>query len=142
MAANVVSFFALPWRERRLLATAMAYLPLTALALKVMPFGKLRAIVDRQPKAPIHHDRQRADRIAHMVAAAAEYGPYRATCVPQSLVLQWLLRRRGMRGEVRYGARRIDGTMTTHCWVELDGEPLIDSADVRNHFAELVRTGQ
>jgi hypothetical protein len=72
-----------------------------------------------------------------MVAAAAEYGPYRASCLPQALVLQWLLRRDGIRGELRYGVKKLNHAVTAHCWVELEGEPLIDSPVVHRHFAVL-----
>jgi len=137
MTANAVSFLALPWRERWLLAQAMVLLPATALALRFVPLRHLRSIIDRPRTTRRAHDKARADRIAHMVAAAAAHGPYRATCLPQSIVLQWLLRRDGMRGELRYGVRQVDGTVTRHCWVELDGEPLIDSAAVRRKFAVL-----
>jgi hypothetical protein len=136
MAANAASFFALSWWERKVLAQALMLLPLTALALPVVPVRKLSIGVNRS-RTRRDHDYATADRVAHMVAAAAAYGPYRATCLPQSIVLQWLLRRNGIPSELRYGARRVDGNVTAHCWVELDGRPLIDSAAVRREFTVL-----
>jgi hypothetical protein len=128
----------LPWRERRWLGVSLLMLPATALALRVVAVRHLSSLIAR-PRSHRREppDRARAERIAHMVAAAAHYGPYRASCLPQSLVLQWLLRRDGMRGELRYGVRKIDARVTAHCWVELDGEPLIDSPEVRRQFTVL-----
>ena len=137
MAANTAAFFGLSWRERWHFAQAVVLLPLTAAALRFVPLRRWRGVIDRPRPRRRPHDKARADRIAHMVAAAAAYGPYRASCLPQSLVLQWLLRRDGMRGELRFGVRRIGGDLTAHCWIELDGEPLIDSGEVRRHFAVL-----
>lgn len=137
MAGKTASFLALGWNERWLFAQALVLLPIAALALRAMPFGRLRSLLDRPMLNASTDHRARASRIAHMVAAAGAYGPYRATCVPQSVVLQWLLRREGIRGEMRYGVRKADGAVSAHCWIELDGEPLIDSPAVRDQFAVL-----
>ena len=128
---------ALPWRERWWLAQSLVLLPLTALALRFVAMRHLRRVIERPRRRKREADFARADRLAHMVAAASEYGPYRATCLPQSLVLQWLLRRDGMRGQLKYGVRKVSDEMTAHCWVEIDGRPLIDSPDVRRQFSVL-----
>jgi hypothetical protein len=128
-------FADLSWRERWWLTQALVLLPAAAIAVRVVPLRTLSAQLDRrskrEPKAAP------ADRIAHMVAAAAHYGPYRASCLPQSLVLLWLLRRQRLRGQLRFGVKQVNGTMTAHCWVELDGEPLIDSPIVSSAFSAL-----
>ena len=141
MTANAAALRRLTWFERRLLGESLLLLPIASLALRFLPLRAVRAITDRPrrwPREPI--DRERADRIAHMVAAAAQYGPHHASCLPQSLVLQFLLRRDGMRGELRYGVRKIDGAVQAHCWIELNGEPLIDSPHVHRQYAVLERS--
>ena len=141
MTGNVAALRKLSWFERRMLAESLLLLPMTSLALRFLPLRVIRVVNDRPRRwrrEPI--DRGRAGRIAHMVAAAAQHGPYRASCLPQSLVLQFLLRRDGMRGELRYGARKIDGAVQAHCWIEINGEPLIDSPQVHRHYAVLERS--
>jgi len=140
MAVSPATFGELPWRERWLLIQSALLLPLTAAALRVVPLRHLHHVVDRPSVHPRRTDMAWANRIAHMVAAAAAFGPYRASCLPQSLVLKFLLRRDGMRGELTYGVRRVDGHVTAHCWIELDGKPLIDSPEVRRRFAVLQPT--
>jgi hypothetical protein len=138
MSDNLAKFRKLSWFERRLLLESLLLLPASELALRFVPLRNLRLVNDRpRPFRREPVDRARAERIAHMVAAAAEYGPYHATCLPQSFVLQFLLRRDGMRGEMRYGVKKIDGVMAAHCWIEIDGAPLIDSPQVHRHFAVL-----
>lgn len=141
MTASAAALGRLTWFERRMLAESLLLLPMTSLALRWLPLRIIRVVTDRPRRwrrEPI--DRARADRIAHMVAAAAQHGPYRASCLPQSLVLQFLLRRDGMRGELRYGVRKIDDAVQAHCWIELNGEPLIDSPQVHRHYAVLERS--
>lgn len=138
MKRSFRKFRSLTWFERRVFLASIALLPLTQLALRCVAFRALRAITDR-PRSFRREppDRARAVRIAHMVAAAADCGPYAATCLPQSLVLQWMLRRDGMRGELRWGVKTVTGGVAAHCWIELDGAPLIDSPAVHRHFAVL-----
>lgn len=136
MTGRLGKFAALTWHERRLFMVAALMLPMTALALRAFPNRTLTFFEARRPRHPALA-RLSADRIAHMVAAAAHYGPYRATCLPQSLVLRYVLQRAGLAGELRYGIRKKDGRVDAHCWIELDGRPLIDSPDVHRLFAVL-----
>lgn len=74
-----------------------------------------------------------------MVQAAARHGAYRATCLPQSLTLWWLLRRQGIKSDLRFGARKEAGRMEAHAWVELDGIPLNETLDVDQRFQPFER---
>ena len=126
----------LPWHERWLLLRAAMLLPLTAVAVRVLPLPFLQRLTSPSTASRMS-DHERADRTAHMVAAAAEYGLYRASCLPQSLVLQYFLSRAGIRSELRFGVNKSDGAVRAHCWIEVNGAPLIDSSDVHRHYAAL-----
>ncbi len=126
-------------REGVLLAAALVLLPLTALRLRVTGFGRLSSMAapggegGHAPAATGDASRVRAT--ARMVAAAAHHGPFHATCLPQSLVVQWLLRRQGIPSRLQLGVRKENGVLGAHAWVEYRGEPVIDSPDVRRRFA-------
>ena len=57
------------------------------------------------------------------------------TCLPRSLTTWFLLRRRGIDAVVVLGAdiSNIDG-LPAHAWVEVDGIPLNEAADIRERF--------
>ena len=63
----------------------------------------------------------------------------RVTCLARSLTLCALLERRGERPALRFGVPRDDAQepFEAHAWVELDGEVLNDTVDVRERFALL-----
>ena len=84
-------------------------------------------------------DLDRARATARLVQAAARYGLFRPTCLPQSLVLWWLLRRQGLAGELRIGVRPEPSRLEAHAWVEFQGQPLNDGADVARRFAPFPR---
>lgn len=86
-----------------------------------------------------------ARRLAWVVELAARRGPLRPNCLQRSLVLWWVLARRGIHGEFRIGVRRRpgsppgDGELDFHAWLERDGVVLNDRAWVRERFATFDR---
>lgn len=68
--------------------------------------------------------------LAAAVNIAAAHGPVRGNCVARSATLLWLLSRYGIAGTLRVGVRLADGNLAAHAWVECDGEPVNDRADI------------
>ncbi len=60
-------------------------------------------------------------QLHRVVDVAGRRGPIKATCVPQSLVLWWLLAVRGVEASVRIGSIGDAASFTAHAWVEVDG---------------------
>ena len=79
-----------------------------------------------------------ARRIAALVTASSRRMPIRATCLVRSLALNRMLRRRGIDSRLRIGVRLLEASrLDAHCWVELDGVPLNDVADIASHYAAI-----
>jgi hypothetical protein len=125
-----------------LLVQTLFLLPLTGLALWVAGFRRWQALLTRL--APVRYVPANKDvaalvregrAIARLVDAVARRGPYSATCLPRSLTLWWLLRRRGIDSYLRIGVRKEAGRLEAHAWVELQGLVLNDDTDVRKRFA-------
>jgi hypothetical protein len=58
-----------------------------------------------------------------------------ARCLGRSLVLWFLLRRRGIDAELVIGAEAPrNGSLPAHAWVEVSGEPVNDAPDVRARY--------
>jgi len=134
-------FQRLSWRERRLLAQALLLLPLCSLALWRSGFRRWQSALARlapvdKPSSANHDETllRRAQITARMVRAAAMHGFYHASCLPQSLVLWWLLRRQGIGSYLCIGARKNAARLDAHAWVEFAGVALNDSDDVRQRF--------
>ena len=72
-------------------------------------------------------------RVGRLVQIAGRHLPVDGSCLRQSLLVWWLLRRRGMPAELRIGVSKRD-TFAAHAWVDLDGRPINDSADVAERF--------
>jgi Transglutaminase-like superfamily len=78
--------------------------------------------------------KESAQVIARMESAAARNLFFSASCLEQSLVLWWLLRRLGIAAELRIGARKEVGRFEAHAWVEVDSVVLNDANAEHRHF--------
>ena len=78
--------------------------------------------------------REAAQTIARISAAAARNFFFDTNCLEQSLVLWWLLRRRGIAAELRIGARKEFERFEAHAWVEVDSAVLNDASAEHQHF--------
>jgi hypothetical protein len=122
--------------ERRELVRAWAELPAVWVWLRFLPPRRLLRTSGGSPGTTPGSCCDAADgrRAARLVNAAARYSPFPATCLTRSIVLARLLRRRGAAAEIRIGVLR-DGSSLAHAWVEVDGEPVNDTADVAERHA-------
>lgn len=130
----------LSWRQRWILVQSLALLPFMALGMRLLGFKRSQKLLSSfvtaaRPTIEVHAAIPQARSIAKLVGAAARNGLYRASCLPQSLTLWWLLRRRGIESQLRIGVRKVAGELEAHAWVECQGQVLNDGADVHQRFA-------
>jgi hypothetical protein len=128
--------FQLPARELAVLIQAGALLPAVRLALRFVTVGRLQQVCVRGKRAGMEVTIA-PETVARLVRVAAERGPYRARCLPQSLVLHWLLQRRGVASRIVFGARKADEQMQAHAWVEVNGVTLSQDHGAYRDFSPL-----
>ncbi len=118
----------LPRDERALLAQAWGLFLLADLALRILPLPRLLAFSDRLIRRPMARPPSPPvpppARLASLVEVAGRYAPLRATCLKKSLVLSWLLGRRGIATRLHIGVARREGRIEAHAWLERDGQAI------------------
>jgi hypothetical protein len=122
---------------------AAVLLPLISLSLRLRGFRSTQASLQKHitgdaSKGYDPSDRAKAARaalIVRMVRAAVYRGIGSATCLERSLVLWWLLGRRGIVSSVRIGTRKIGPKFEAHAWVECDGIALNEPEEEHKHYA-------
>jgi hypothetical protein len=126
MNTKFEKLFARSWSERWVLLQAMILLPICWVGLRAIGLSRLHSWVARAPAAAAQPD---VDPIAFgtLVDIAARHGPFYSTCLTRSLVLIWLLQRRGLRSELRIGVRMIETGIDSHAWVECEGKTVNDA---------------
>jgi hypothetical protein len=136
LTRNTSRFLALSGPERRTLLAAAALLPLFQVALRLHGLQRLQALLYRKPHPGAAQPAlDELKRTGALVNAAAQRVLGRDNCLPRSLYLWWLLRRRDVHCQLRIGVRMADGKLEAHAWVEHTGVPVNDRPDVGAGFA-------
>jgi hypothetical protein len=66
----------------------------------------------------------------------------RPGCLTRGVTLYDALRRSGLDVDLVFGMGMVEGAMAGHCWLDLDGEPLLERVDPRTTFTEVVRVSR
>lgn len=133
----------LSWAERRVLVGALLMLPIVIAALRLFGFRRTQSALARLSPLGKQQEPDRAVErtrsCARFVSAAAAHTPLRANCLHKSLALWGLLRLHGIESDLRFGARKLDGELQAHAWVERAGAVLNDGQDVGEYFTDFGR---
>jgi hypothetical protein len=135
-------------RRRALLAEAVACLLVARLALIFIPFPRLarglgtfvpptdpRAVAIRQGSAP--NQTLSAEQIGWAVTRAARYVPFKAVCLPQAMAARVMLKRRGVKSVMHFGAAKgTDKPLDAHAWLDAAGVE-VTGYPVAAGFAEI-----
>ena len=123
--------------DYRLLLQITIALPLISLGLSAFGFRRIHAVLNRlansgkasdDPATYIHRTKQ-------WIRFTKHCGPFRGNCLSRSLALWWLLRRRGIKADLRIGSRKYSGQFQAHAWVEHLGQAVNAGPAVRQHYA-------
>jgi hypothetical protein len=137
--ANWRTFSRLTGHERRIVLEAATGLIVTWVGLRLVGFPRwkrmLQLAAPRQTAARSENNSHStvAD-VLRMEEAAARNLFFSTNCLEQSLVLWWLLRRRGIGADLRIGARKDEQRFEAHAWVEFRGMALNSEGEDHLHF--------
>ncbi|HYE27119.1 MAG TPA: lasso peptide biosynthesis B2 protein [Allosphingosinicella sp.] len=121
-----------------LFAEALATLAVASAAIALLSFRRVAAAASAPARDGARSDAQTVRRVRGAVQGWARRVPWRTVCFQRGLALHWMLRRRGVRSVLLYGARRDGDGLAAHVWVEVDGETVIGGEEAPN-FACLAR---
>ena len=118
-----------------MLLKAAACLPAIWLGLRAIGLARFRAAL-QSAYAPTASTLSLPDilKLGELVNTAARHVPFPATCLTRSLLLIWLLNRRGVSSDLRIGVRLTQGVLEAHAWIECDGIPVNDRVEVIRQF--------
>ena len=115
-------FGALSRAEQCTLLSAAVWLPIFWLGLRLLGLQRFHARLQRRPVGCSKQMNLAELRVmGELVNIAAHHSLGPRTCLTRSLLLGWLLRRRGMDSQLRIGVRLTKGMLDAHAWVECNG---------------------
>jgi hypothetical protein len=128
--------FQLTLRDVIILFQAWVLLLLVDPALRLFPFSTVVRVsrLTRQQASPQSLPSHAVSRLVWLVEQAGRCTPGTATCLRKSLVLSWLLARRGISTTFRIGVARQEGTLRAHAWLERHGQALVEHWGPEDHY--------
>jgi hypothetical protein len=116
--------------------SSLFLVPATQVSLRFRGFSRTaRTLARWSRRSPIPSDPEGARESAEAVNLVAGRAVVGARCLGRSLVLWFILRRRGIDAEFVIGADAPrKGELEAHAWVEVAGVPVNDAPDVRERF--------
>jgi hypothetical protein len=135
-------------RQRALLVEAVACLLAARLGLIFIPFPRLArrignfvpptdARVVTSQAAPAPDQARLAKDIGWAVTRAARYVPFKAVCLPQAMAARVMLKRRGVKSVMHFGAAKgTDKPLNAHAWLDAAGIE-VTGYPVAQNFAEI-----
>lgn len=128
--------------EKKLLFLSMIALPTIAFLLNTAGYKKTKSLLERfMPAAtschkPCADEMLKVHNLARIIHIAARHNIYQANCLKQSLLLWFILGKKLISSELKFGIEKIaDCQLNAHAWVECGGQPLIDSRDTLDKFS-------
>jgi hypothetical protein len=132
----------------RVILVSLVALPSTALVLRAAGLKRTTAwlsgpafLVDGAGLDPAG-EIESAVRVVRAVGIAANRGPYRANCLKRVLVSRWLLARRGIDSEIKFGATKDAAAFLAHAWIEVQGIPIGEGEGVEARYATFAARGE
>lgn len=120
----------LGWPERQQLLLSALTLPCIDMLLRAIGYRRLLAWMERiTPQAGSKSSAQEGiatgEALArHAAMASSQIPGFNTSCLRQSLLVYWRLRRLGFAPVLQLGIRPLPGKLDAHAWVELDGTAL------------------
>lgn len=124
-------------------AEATLLLPAAGIAVKLWGVQRTQSYLSARlgaPPAPCSAAAAiEGRRIGRLVNKVGGRWPWRANCLRRSLVVWWLLRRKGIAADLRIGVRPTGAVPDFHAWVEVGGSVVNDRADIKDEFSAFDR---
>jgi hypothetical protein len=116
-----------------LLLEAALGLILARLALRVLPFRRLKPFFNRPVRGPEVDGpvrERRRKEVAWAIEKTARFLPGKTVCFPRGIVAQAMLRRRGVSTTLYYGVMRpSEGRPIAHVWVQDGAQGVVGYQD-------------
>jgi hypothetical protein len=131
-------FWQLPGSERSIVLQSAFWLSVTWFALRLIGFRRWSGFLERRSIAGNATEKvsqlAEARHITRLLSAAASHLLVRTNCLEQATALCYVLRRRSIPAELRFGARKDSAGLEAHAWVEHLGVPLNEDRGEHLHF--------
>lgn len=137
MISKIKTFFGLPGSHKWLFVKIALLVPLVELGIKTVKFKRtvkvLNFFINKTPKTPENQLRT-VRRHANYLYLYQKQFPFLGKCLARSLSLWFLLSRKGIETNLRFGMKKEDEKLLAHSWLEYKGEAIIKESEIGENY--------
>ncbi|MCP3929982.1 MAG: lasso peptide biosynthesis B2 protein [Bacteroidetes bacterium] len=127
-------------KDWKVLTLSLFFLPSIAISLHIIGYKKTKSVLSYfmppEKASQRAKDMGEVHSMARTIHIAARHNIFKANCLKQALLLWFLLGRKSIYSEIKFGVSTISTSkFNAHAWVVCNGETLIDSEDTINTFS-------
>jgi hypothetical protein len=127
---KLATFRQLPVRDKLFILRAVIIALFIRLFLKVSSFKKLTDLLQVEQMPSTSNDEQAVlKRHSNMIQMVYNFYPL-INCLAISVTFWYLLRRRGIKTELKFGTMKESGKLKAHAWLEHGGLPLAPDSKI------------
>ena len=103
---------------------------------KISNFKKTLAFFSRfkTGKTVSQNESNEVRRYHHLITLTYGFGPSVVNCLSVSTAYWWLMKRRGIATDLKFGMKKDNEKLLAHAWLEYNGEPLTADAEVEKKY--------
>ena len=138
MTSRLKKFQALSKTEKKTFIYAFFTLPIIRLRLRIWGAEKSLARLRRLPVTPRQGGCDTSIdpvRTSRLINRAARIVFRRESCLERSIMLWHVLRRKGIKSDIKIGVSTGRPGLQAHAWVEIDGKAINEIPHVKKKFA-------
>ena len=129
------------FREKILLVRFVFCLPWISFCIRFFGYLPTRNFLSRLVRQTVLRqanttELEDAQRSAELLLIAGRHGFIPATCLRQSVLLEYWLQRQGLNAEIKIGVRKQQELFDAHAWVELNGVALAQDSLEHHHVMQ------
>ena len=139
---KVINFLSTPFSTKKLLGRALGWVVFYRLTLWLLPFARLKRLLDLKAAEPAEKTSVPAARIAEIVSAVRAVSRFvpAASCLTQALAARRLLEAAGQSSQLKFGVIKNSEKFEAHAWVEIGGRIIIGRLPHQRRFSVLDAT--
>lgn len=137
MLSNIKTFFYLPFSHKLIFMKFSLLVPLVELGVKTVKFKRtfnLLKFFTTQNKTSVENEKSIVRRHANFLYLYHKQFPFLGKCLARSLSLWFLLARKGIETDLKFGMKKEDGEFLAHAWIEFNGEPLVTKSELNENY--------
>lgn len=136
MLKNFRQFRSMPKADRKLFMRIAFVVPLVEISLKLVGFNQIVNFLHRFSNfnGTVQNQSNEVKRYKRLLFLFYAKFPFAGKCLARSIALWFLLKRKGIETDLRFGMKKENGKLLAHAWVEYKGKPLTLDPEVHLHY--------